>query len=101
LSAELSSTSNEIELSLNNLHLSPSFKRHFSQKNVANKTEQVQSFSSSENSLSSHESDRLDNQECESTWQKECTPLSDCVSDNNVERGKQTESLSMCIQRND
>ncbi|KEH26836.1 DNA replication factor CDT1-like protein [Medicago truncatula] len=62
LSKELSSTSNEIELSLNNLHLSPSFKRHFSQKNVANETELVQSFSSSENSMSSHESDWLDNQ---------------------------------------
>ncbi|KEH26899.1 putative winged helix-turn-helix DNA-binding domain, CDT1 Geminin-binding domain-containing protein [Medicago truncatula] len=99
LSKELSSTSNEIELSLNNLHLSPSFKRHFSQKNVANETELVQSFSSSENSMSSHESDWLDNQESESTWQKECTPLSDCVS-NNVERGKQKESQSMCIQQN-
>ncbi|RHN52609.1 hypothetical protein MtrunA17_Chr6g0482391 [Medicago truncatula] len=64
LSTELSSTSNEIELSLNNLHLSPSFKRHFSQKNVANETEQ--------------ESDWLDNKESESTWQKECPPLSDC-----------------------
>ena len=99
LSKELSSTSNEIELSLNNLHLSPSFKRHFSQKNVTNETELVQSFSSSENSMSSHESDWMDNQESESTWQRECTPLSDCVS-NNVERGKQKESQSMCIQQN-
>jgi len=50
------------------LSLSPSFKSHFSQKNVTNETEQVQSFSSS------HESDWLDNQESESTWQKECKP---------------------------
>jgi hypothetical protein len=49
--------------------------------------------------LDNLESDWLDNQESESTWQKECTPLCNCVS-NNVKRGKQKESLSMCIQRN-
>ncbi|WJX71520.1 hypothetical protein P8452_55504 [Trifolium repens] len=61
-----------------NLHLSPSFGRHFSQKNGSDQTEQVQYFSSSKNSLSSHESDCLANQEIESTWQKEGTQLSEC-----------------------
>ncbi|PNX82716.1 hypothetical protein L195_g039686, partial [Trifolium pratense] len=100
LSTELSSTCSEVELSLNNLHLSPSFRRHFSQKNVTDQTKQVQYFSTSKNSLSSHESDCLDNQESESTWQKERTQLSDCVSNLNAEKGKQKESHSMCFQPN-
>ncbi|CAJ2667104.1 unnamed protein product [Trifolium pratense] len=100
LSTELSSTCSEVELSLNNLHLSPSFRRHFSQKNVTDQTEHVQYFSTSKNSLSSHESGCLDNQESESTWQKERTQLSDCVSNLNAEKGKQKESHSMCFQPN-
>lgn len=98
LSTEISSTSDEIELSPNNLHLIPSFKRHVSQKNVAGQTDQVQCFSSSKTSLPSHESDCLDNQEIASTWQKEREIFSDCVSSLNAERGKQKESLSMYFQ---
>lgn len=89
LAAELSSTSNEIVEPLKNLHL-----------NAADLVKQVQSFSSSENSLSSDESDSLDDQESESAWQKECTPLSDCERNLNAESGKQKESLSMSFQEN-
>ncbi|KAI5431559.1 hypothetical protein KIW84_035662 [Lathyrus oleraceus] len=101
--AELSSTSNEVVEQLNNLHLTPSFKRRFYQRNATEQTvqtKQVQSFSSSENSLSSDESDSLDNQESESSWQRECTPLSDCESNPNAESGKQKESLAMSFQAN-
>jgi len=98
LSTETSSTSDEIELSLNNLHSIRSFKRRFTQKNVADQTDQVHCFSSSKTSLPSHESDCLDNQESESTWQKERKTFSDCVSNLNAERGKYKESLSMCFQ---
>ncbi|CAK8540972.1 unnamed protein product [Lathyrus sativus] len=101
--AELSLTSNEVVEQLNNLHLTPSFKRRFYQKNATDQTvqtKQVQSFSSSENSLSSDESDSLDNQESESSWQKECSPFSDCESNLNAESGKQKESLSMSFQAN-
>ncbi|XP_004512799.1 uncharacterized protein [Cicer arietinum] len=97
-STELSSTSNQIEPLLNKSHLCPSFRSHFFQKNVANQTEQVQCFSSSKTSLSSHESDCLDSQKSESTWLKGCTPLSDCLTNPNAERGKQNESLSVCVQ---
>ncbi|KAK2367381.1 hypothetical protein P8452_55726 [Trifolium repens] len=100
LSTELSSTCSEVELSLNNLHLSSSFRRHFSQKNGTDETEQVQYFSSSTNSLSTHESDCLGNEESESISQKKCTRLSDCVSNLNAERGKQEESPSMGFQPN-
>ncbi|XP_050919560.1 CDT1-like protein a, chloroplastic [Lathyrus oleraceus] len=101
--AELSSTSNEVVEQLNNLHLTPSFKRRFYQRNATEQTvqtKQVQSFSSSETSLSSDESDSLDNQESESSWQRECTPLSDCESNPNAESGKQKESLAMSFQAN-
>ena len=98
LSTRISSTSNDIELSLNNLHLIPSFKRRFSQKNVADQTNQVQCFSSFKISPPSHESDYLDNQESERTWQKERKSFSDCVSSLNAERGKHKESLSTCFQ---
>ncbi|CAI8592135.1 unnamed protein product [Vicia faba] len=97
LAAELSSTSNEIVEPLKYLHLTPSSKS-LSQKNTADPAKLVQSFSSSENSLSSDESDSLDDQESESTWQKECTPLSDSESNLNAESGKQKESLSMSFQ---
>jgi chromatin licensing and DNA replication factor 1 len=100
LSTELSSTCSEVELSLNNLHLSPSFRRHFSQKNGTDQAEQVQYFSSSTNSLSTHESDCLGNEESESISQKERTRLSDCVSNLNAERGKQKESPSVGFQPN-
>ncbi|KAK2350339.1 CDT1 protein a, chloroplastic [Trifolium repens] len=73
-----------------NLHLSPSFGRHFSQKNGSDQTEQVQQFSSSKNSLSSHESDCLDNPESESTWQKEG---SDDL-DNRVDMSKPSKGCS-------
>ncbi|KAL5082706.1 hypothetical protein RYX36_011127 [Vicia faba] len=99
LAAELSSTSNEIVEPLKYLHLTPSSKS-LSQKNTADPAKLVQSFSSSENSLSSDESDSLDDQESESTWQKECTPLSDSESNLNAESGKQKESLSMSFQAN-
>ncbi|KAI5396942.1 hypothetical protein KIW84_062956 [Lathyrus oleraceus] len=82
--AELSSTSNEV--------------RNATEQTV--QTKQVQSFSSSETSLSSDESDSLDNQESESSWQRECTPLSDCESNPNAESGKQKESLAMSFQAN-
>ncbi|KAI5406860.1 hypothetical protein KIW84_053214 [Lathyrus oleraceus] len=101
--AELSSTSNEVVEQLNNLHLTPSFKRRFYQRNATEQTvqtKQVQSFSSSETSLSSDESDSLDNQESESSWKRECTPLSDCESNPNAESGKQKESLAMSFQVN-
>ncbi|KAK2350340.1 CDT1 protein a, chloroplastic [Trifolium repens] len=71
-----------------NLHLSPSFGRHFSQKNGSDQTEQVQQFSSSKNSLSSHESDCLDNPESESTWQKEAPER--LVLDSDVKLKKMT-----------
>jgi chromatin licensing and DNA replication factor 1 len=83
-----------------NLHLSPSFGRHFSQKNVTDQTEQVQYFSSSTNLLSTHESNCLGNQESECISQKERTRLSDCVSNLNAERGKQKESPSVGFQPN-
>ncbi|XP_058739372.1 CDT1-like protein b [Vicia villosa] len=89
LAAELSSTSNEIIEPLKNLHL-----------NAADQAKQVHSFSSSENSLSSDESDSLYDQESESSWQKECTPMSDCERNLNAESGKQKELLSMSFQAN-
>lgn len=94
---ELLSTSNQIDLLPEKSHLCPSFSRHFSQKNVANKTEKVQCFSSTKTSLSSHASDCPDNQESESTWQKGCEPLSDCVTNLNTERAKQKQAFSMCF----
>jgi len=49
--------------------------------------------------MKAHESD-FNNQESESTSQKEPTPFSDCVSNLNEERHKQMESLSVCFQPN-
>jgi len=57
LSTELSSTSDEIEPLPHNLHLSSCSKRHFSDKSVANQTEQIQCLSSSKNFLDNQESD--------------------------------------------
>ncbi|XP_061371199.1 CDT1-like protein a, chloroplastic [Gastrolobium bilobum] len=97
-STELPSTSNQIELLPEKLHLYPSFRRHFSRKNVADQTGKHQCFSPTKTSLSSHVSDCLDNQRSESTWQKECAPLPDCVTNLNTERRQQKESFSMCYQ---
>jgi len=80
------------------LHSIQSFKRRFSQKNVADQTDQVQCFSSSGTSSPSHESDCLDNQESASAWQKEWKTFFDCVSNLKAKRGKHKESLSMCFQ---
>jgi hypothetical protein len=93
LSTELSSTSNEIELSLNNLHLSPSFKRHFSQKNVANETEQFQTLCHPMN-LTGWITKKM------KAYGKKNVHHCLIVSNLNAERGMRKESLSMCIQRN-
>lgn len=57
LSTELSSTTDEIVPLPNNLHFTSCSKRQFSDKNVANQTEQIQCFSSSGNFLDNQESE--------------------------------------------
>lgn len=98
-SAELSSTSNLIDLVPKKPQLYPSFSKHFS-KNVPNQAEEIQCFSSSETSLSSNASDCLVNQASEIAWQKGCAPLSDCVIDLNTEKDNPKESLSVSFQPN-
>ncbi|TKY44958.1 CDT protein a [Spatholobus suberectus] len=99
-STELMSISDQIErLPLpEKFELYPSFRRHFSRKNIADQAEKVQCFSSTKISPSSHASDCLDNQESEKEMQKGCAPLSDDVASLNMERGGQKESFSMSFQ---
>ncbi|KAI4347381.1 hypothetical protein L6164_008197 [Bauhinia variegata] len=100
-SAVLSQTSDENQILSEKLHPYPSFSRHFSQQNIVDMTEKVQCFLSAQTALSYSASDHLCNEESESGWKKGSSSLrlkSDATIDQDIERGQQEESCSMCSQ---
>ncbi|RDX86258.1 CDT1-like protein a, chloroplastic, partial [Mucuna pruriens] len=99
-STALLSITNQIEILPEKFQVYPSFRRHFSRKNVAvaEQVEKAQCFSSTKTSLPSHASDCLDNEENKKALQKGCAPLSDHVANLNMERGHQKESFSQSFQ---
>ncbi|KAI4351965.1 hypothetical protein L6164_006263 [Bauhinia variegata] len=98
-STVLSQSSDEIQLLSEKFHPYPSFGRHFSQKNVASRTEKVQCLLA-QTALLSSASDCLNNEESDSRWQEGCTLhlKSDATTNEDMEQGQQKESCSMCFQ---